>query len=86
MCYYLCSDNVNKDMVHGLASCAVYSDIRNRIVGEMRMACEEAIPSFTEEEIFSNLTLMTQFILDCTSINFPKINQECDLLAIVLSR
>ena len=70
---HLCSDNVNKDMVHILARCAAYSDVRNRIVGEMRMSYEEAIPSFTEEEIFSNLTLMTQFILDRTSINFPKL-------------
>ena len=65
-------DETDEDIVHIIAKCSAYEDIRSQILLEMKVACEIELPESYFEEILEDEILLTQFVLDCTSFNLPK--------------
>ena len=61
------NDNI-ENIEHILTQCSAYSDIRQRIFLKMKHLCDQ-IPTVDFEELLSNPRNLTQFLLDCTSLN-----------------
>ena len=81
----LCSNQEIENTIHIVSKCLAYSELRTRIIKEMKVACDTAIPVFNLDEIVQNDVMKTQFILDCTSINLPfRINADSDLFRTIL--
>ena len=79
------SDDTVEDMVHIIANCSAYGDLRSRILSQMKIACEMEIPAAYLEDLFEDDDLLTQFVLDCTSFNLPKrICPKSDLFLTIL--
>ena len=72
----------SESLTHILTQCWLYKDIRERIVSQMEIICSKTDVGF--KDIISNNSQLTQFILDCTSLNLPKrINHSeeiCEVL------
>ena len=65
-----CSENRPKeDTCHILIECPTFQETRERIINEMRLICKES--SYDLSSVFGCNTLLTQFILDCTSLYLP---------------
>ena len=77
----LCSSNEPESLEHILTICNNYSDVRRRILTEMRNILENVDYIETSEPIFSNNQNLAQFILDCTSANLPIRINYCDKTA-----
>ena len=76
-----------EDVCHILTECPAFKESRQRIIAEIRDVCKES--QYELIEIFSTNALLTQFILDCTSLNLPvRISPEDPLCekVFVLSR
>ena len=58
-----------EDVLHILIQCPAFRETRERIITEMRHLCEER--SYDLISVFDCNTLLTQFILDCTSLYLP---------------
>ena len=52
--------------------CSAYTEVRSRILGEMKIVCENSDSGIEIDELKQNTNLLTQFILDCCSLNLPK--------------
>ena len=79
----LCTEpgqNVNniEDLVHILTICKAYQDIRIRILFQMEILCQRSRNKIQFGIIVKNPTKLTQFILDCTSINLENRISEID--------
>ena len=74
--------NENENIVHIISICPTYSEIRTRILEEMKAICETVI---TFDDILSDNEMKTQFILDCTSPNLAcRISPDSDIYQSVL--
>ena len=67
----ICSSDEPESLEHILTICNNYSDVRRRVISEMKNLLENIDYIETYEPIFSNNQNLTQFILDCTSANLP---------------
>ena len=65
----LCPGREEEDICHIISSCPATSDIRERIVEEILIKCKSAKTVCDTDTIKSDPVLLTQFILDCTSLN-----------------
>ena len=61
----------NEDLPHILTECIAYSDIRNRIFKDYEELCNNAINQINFSDFLKNPSHLTQFILDCGSLNLP---------------
>ena len=78
-----------ENIEHILTTCPNYSDVRERVITEMKTIIEGIDYIQTSEQIFSYKDIMTQFILDCTSANLitrVNYNDENNLKIFELSR
>ena len=69
----LCEDQIpkNEDIPHILTECMAYSEIRNRIFKDYEELCNNAMIQIKFRDILRNPSQLTQFILDCGSLNLP---------------
>ena len=59
--------------------------MRERILNEMRIVCDSKLPETYFNEISQDKRLLTQFILDCTSMNLPnRISPDSDFFIEIL--
>ena len=76
--------NNTEHLVHILTQCSFYTDVRSRILFQMEIICNKAIHNLNFKSILSSDSVLTQFILDCTSLNLStriNINDEiCPLI------
>ena len=56
---------------HILTTCSYYTDVRNRVISDMKTIIEKIDYIQSYETIFEDDLNLTQFILDCTSTNLP---------------
>ena len=81
----LCSNQEVENTIHIVSTCLAYSELRGRIIIEMKAACESAIPVFNLDEVLQTEVMKTQFFLDCTSMNLPiRINADSELFPTIL--
>ena len=82
----LCDNHEKEEIVHILTICTAYKEIRERIMNEIKSVCESKLPKSYFEDIYQNKQLLTQFILDCTSMNLSKrINADSEIFLEILS-
>ena len=75
------SQNI-ENIEHILITCPNYSDVRQRVISEMKTIVEGIDYIQTSENIFSDNHNMTQFILNCTSANLTtRINYNDENLS-----
>ena len=73
-----------EDICHILAQCPSFKETRDRIVSEINDICRQS--AYNLSCIFSSDKLLTQFILDCTSLNLPvRISPEDPLCGTVFT-
>ena len=73
LCYDTSKDmKFEEDIEHILTICLAYSDVRSRILIEMKNVCENSKSGINIDELKQNARLLTQFILDCCSLNLPR--------------
>ena len=60
-----------ESLAHIISECSQYSEVRERILLEMEKICNESKSGFNLKKIIENPSYLTQFVLDCTSINLP---------------
>ena len=81
----LCCSKDSEKIVHIVSICEAYSELRMRILNEIKIACESSLPRFEIDDLLQDNFLKTQFILDCSSFNLPlRINADSDLYVTVL--
>ena len=68
----------SENLIHILTSCQAYSEVRSKIFIEMNNVCEQSKSQVNFLDIRSNPETLTQFILDCTSLNLPSRISNCD--------
>ena len=59
----------NEDILHILAKCENYSDIRKRMLPEYKVLCFQSKTRLDFEEVTCDPKILTQFILDPSSFN-----------------
>ena len=74
----LCSEQHVEDLVHIVATCKTYQNCRLRILFQMEIICRHAKSRINFRTIQQNPNQLTQFILDCTSINLENRISEYD--------
>ena len=85
-------DQVEKpveNLVHIISKCVSYDDIRNRILPEYSLLCQQSKSRINFADIFLDKNKLCQFVLDPGSLNLnPRISQTDPLLEqfFVLSR
>ena len=57
--------------MHILVGCSAYSDVREIIFQEMEKIGENARSGVIFKDMHNNPSNLTQFILDCSSLNLP---------------
>ena len=76
----LCTSNEPESIEHILTICQNYSDVRGRVITEMKNIIKDIDYIQTSEPIFSENQNLAQFILDCTSFNLPiRINYSDEI-------
>ena len=60
-----------ENLSHIIASCDAYKDIRRRILLQIEIVVRQSANQIDFQCILLNKELLTQFILDCTSLNLP---------------
>ena len=66
----LCQESI-EDLEHIIAQCSEYSGVRDSILDEIEKICSEKKSVIDFEEIRKTKKHLTQFILDCSSLNLP---------------
>ena len=67
-------DGKYESISHIISCCPSYHDIRQKIISEMRVICEN-IKYINFDSIVSNNQILTQFVLDASSLNLnPSVN------------
>ena len=61
----------SENLQHILTICSAYNEIRSRIVEDMQQIVEHSDIGVNFKEIRNTPKHLTQFILDCTSLNLP---------------
>ena len=67
----------SENISHILTKCSAYSNIRNRIFHQMEILCSSSNSGINFKKILSSNQL-SQFVLDCTSLNLPMRINESD--------
>ena len=67
-----------ENITHILTQCSKYSEVRNRILFQMEIICLRAQSDINFKLIISDKQQLSQFILDCTSLNLPNRISEKD--------
>ena len=67
-----------ENLTHILTQCSKYCDVRNRILFQMEILCLRAQSDIKFKNIISDKQLLSQFILDCKSLNLPNRISEKD--------
>ena len=67
-----------EDLEHILTVCNTYIDTRLRILHQMEILCLRAQNDICFKSILEDRRQLTQFILDCTSLNLAKRISEYD--------
>ena len=67
-----------EDLVHILTICNTYTETRLRILLQMEILCMRAQNNINFKNILANRKQLTQFILDCTSLNLESRISEYD--------
>ena len=65
----LCPGQIDEDISHIVSSCTATSEIRERITQEIFFKCQSAMTMLDIDKIRRDPQLLTQLILDCTSLN-----------------
>jgi hypothetical protein len=72
LCQEATPNNENvEDLKHFLTECSAYSELRERTFQEMEDICKETRSEINFKDILKNPNHLTQFVLDCTSLNLP---------------
>ena len=75
-----------ESLSHILTQCTMYNDVRQRIFLQMEIVCKQSKSEVSFKEISSNPRNLTQFLLDCTSLNLPRrINQNDEICEILFN-
>ena len=74
----LCGSNDTEDLVHILTICKTYKEARIRILFQMEILCLRAKSDISFKTIMCDQSDLTQFILDCTSLNLKSRISEDD--------
>ena len=75
-----------EDLVHILTQCSFYTEVRSRILFQMEIICNKALHEINFKSILSSDSLLTQFILDCTSLNLStRININDDICPLIFN-
>ena len=73
-----------EEIEHILAVCSAYSDIRKRMIPEFQMLCQQTQLKIDFQEINSQMNILTQFILDPSSLNLKvRVNVSDPILPII---
>ena len=82
----ICSSENTEDLVHILTACKTYQDTRLRILLQMEIICLRAKSEINFKTIKCNQIILTQFILDCTSINLKnRISEDDEICPIIFN-
>ena len=75
-----------ENLTHILTQCNTYSEVRNRILFQMEIICVRAQSNIEFKNIMSDKQQLSQFILDCTSLNLPnRINEKDPICPMIFS-
>ena len=69
-----------ENLVHIITECKAYKDVRIRILLQIEIVCTRAQSNINFRNILTNNNQLTQFILDCTSLNLSERINECDAI------
>ena len=73
-------DSPSENIVHILTQCSTYLPIRSRILHQMEIICVSSKSGINFKTILENSEHLSQFILDCTSLNLPvRINTSDEI-------
>ena len=73
LCYDISQDmKYDEDIEHILTVCIAYTEVRSRILADMKKVCQNSNSGIDLEDMKENTKLLTQFILDCCSLNLPR--------------
>ena len=67
-----------EDLEHIITTCNTYHETRSRILIQMEIICMKAKNDINFKTILQNKRQLTQFILDCTSLNLERRISEYD--------
>ena len=67
-----------EDLEHIITTCNTYHETRSRILLQMEIICLKAKNDINFKTILQNKRQLTQFILDCTSLNLERRISEYD--------
>ena len=78
-------ENHNENVIHIIATCSAYAELRGRIKCEIESVCANILPLCLIHEIIVSPKSFTQFILDCTSHNLPvRIDPSLDIFLTIM--
>ena len=81
LCQESSPNNENEeDIKHILTDCSAYSEVRERIFKEIEEICEKSSGGIKFNNMVKDKNQLTQFILDCSSINLPTRFSNDDIL------
>ena len=67
----------SENISHILTQCSAYSNKRNKIFNQMEIICSGSNCGINFKKILSSTQQLSQFVLDCTSLNLPvRINES----------
>ena len=73
----LCPNQDIEHIEHILTQCPEYEDVRQRIFNDIKNICDQSRSSICFEELVTEPKTLTQFILDCSSLNLQyRINSS----------
>ena len=73
LCYDIFQNmKYDEDIEHILTVCIAYTEVRSRILADMKKICQNSNSGIDLEDMKRNTKLLTQFILDCCSLNLPR--------------
>ena len=73
-----------ENLCHILVFCGAYQEQRSKILHEMSVTCQQTVNNVNISEYFNNPELLTQFILDPSSINLPlRVNTNDPVLPVL---
>ena len=65
----ICPNQDIENVEHILNQCPEYVDVRQRIFSDIKNICDQSCSSICFEELVAEPKTLTQFLLDCSSLN-----------------
>ena len=73
LCYDIFQNmKYDEDIEHILTVCIAYTEVRSRILADMKKICQNSNSGIDLEDMKKNTKLLTQFILDFFILNLPR--------------